>query len=213
MKQAYQIIPIDDYAVGVSDTQPKDGDIRVHITTGNYSTHHSTDNNLHKGWKKLMFTIDKDMRAESIPMLLLPNREEDVEKLAKQQYPQECQAAPSDCGCNWCAEMRANISGFIRGYKAEQQDKKWSDADMKQCWYAHRISDDLKGKKHKWDNFEDYLQSLQKKKYPETIELETVLTGQCNCACHKPGFDLMHMMPCCHPTRALIINNDLTITC
>lgn len=36
---------------------------------------------------------------------------------------------------------------------------------------------------------------------PATGKMQTVLiTGQCDCDCHKPGVYMMHCMPCCHPT-------------
>lgn len=48
------------------------------------------------------------------------------------------------------------------------------------------------------------------------VEYETIVTGQCDCICHKPGNVVMHMMACCHPKHSDVVkvdtkNNTITI--
>ena len=40
------------------------------------------------------------------------------------------------------------------------------------------------------------------------IEMDFLLFGQCDCLCHKKGFDIRHIMPCCSPKRVEIPKLD-----
>lgn len=170
----YKVQPIDDYAVVVSDDY-----LGINIPFWGYCWNwrdklQHFKNGLNKdasgrdGIKKVIATIDKDLTAEGIPMLVLTNQVEDVERLAKLKFPKWENVDKHD----WMNLL----DGFNEGYKAAQQDKKWRDADVLNIVWNF-IGQETP-QKHEADRFNkkvnDYLQSLQKKAYPEYVDLDLI---------------------------------------
>jgi len=116
---------------------------------------------------------------------LLPNQEEDEEKLADNyalsKYPKELneeKTTGKDIGYSLVQIERSVCKDdFIAGYKAAQS-KKWSDEDLHKAFEAGMkfIGED-KG------SYKEFLQSLQKKQFPIAVELEIEcgIVEQCEC--------------------------------
>ena len=55
-----------------------------------------------------------------------------------------------------------------------------------------------------------YVESYKKEIITDVlVEYETIVTGQCDCMCHKPGLVVMHVMACCHPKHKEVVKVDL----
>lgn len=177
----YKVQTINDFAVGILDDKINNGNYVVSENSidclfidGKINT---VEMLLEGYWKKVVFTIDKDMRADGIPMLVLPN-EDDIEKIFKNHFDiGENEPFPQSQG------DRNIIDYFKEGYKVKvaQGDRKWSDVDMIKAVVAHnKYCSTLK---NGVPNFSEWLynegkyfyQSLQKKKYPESIELTMIV--------------------------------------
>ena len=63
-EEQYQNISI------TNDEDIKEGDWCIHSTTLNISKHHSKDNNLTQGWKKIILTTDQDLIKDGVQAIL-----------------------------------------------------------------------------------------------------------------------------------------------
>lgn len=127
--------------------------------------------------KKIIATISP-FKIEGLPMLELPNQEEDVEKLAHTKYAYISKNPPYTI-----ITPKDKIEGFIEGYKAVQS-KKYSEEDIKKAIAMAKIAITLDGliDMDSWISNgyagaepayteNDILQSLQKKQFPTSVEL------------------------------------------
>ena len=154
----YKIIQINDYAVVISDDEIKIND----FITDNYKVWKWKDNCSLLGKKKVIATIAPYF-IEGLPMLELPNQEEDVDKFYLRDLGNECFIKMKDLNPS------GGIKEFIRmavefGYKAAQ--KQYSEEDMRKAFETGR-NYQLTGE----NNFNELLQSLQKKQFPIAVEL------------------------------------------
>ena len=113
-------------------------------------------------WIKKVIATISPFKIGGLPMLELPNQEEDIEKLAL-----------IDANSVWCdettleneqRELNGHVIGFIEGYKAAQ--KQYSEDDMRKAFETGR-NYQLTGE----NNFNELLQSQQKIQFPTSVEL------------------------------------------
>ena len=63
-KKDFNVSPQNIYIT--SDEEIKEGDYGIHPITLNISKHHSKDNNLTQGWKKIILTTDQDLIKDGV---------------------------------------------------------------------------------------------------------------------------------------------------
>jgi hypothetical protein len=107
---------------------------------------------------------------------VLPQIENDVEKLAESMLPKE--GTPHR---KWVK------MGLIAGYNKAKELYKWTDDDVIQI---------VEKSKHTGLTAEYLMLSLQQPKYPIAFESETV-KGICSCSCHRDSA-IIHFVACCN---------------
>jgi hypothetical protein len=116
------------------------------------------------GFKKIIAHLPLNNSPILDGVDLLPLIEDDVEKLAKQEYPQPI---PYQVGLSVGADMKKEA--FIDGYNKAKEKYKYTEEDLKKAMkYASEITN------NKMKYMEDYIQSLQQPKMPVTFECETI---------------------------------------
>lgn len=214
----YRIIPIDDYAVVVDKTLKNpsklirgeailftfakgEKEMWFYSETINYDMSVYNEKGVQATVKvcptyKVVAIIDKDMRAEGIPMLVLSKFKVGKQYRYRGFYNGEThdEIVTIEAIHGREVSMSNNVGTIIEEdgtciclfelssqKDTAKQDKKWTDEDMKNCFEAGRnfqrreTSEYYEGKEHNCPNYpncNEYLQSLQKK-YPEYVELET----------------------------------------
>ena len=119
-----------------------------------------TDTFIEDACKKIIATI-YPFKLEGLPMLELPNQEEDVEKLALLKYP-KIHSVEEYTKCK--------REGFIVGYKAAQ--KLYSEEDVRNVikLAVYSINPMLLGTDIFTKEENRVIQSLQKKQFPIAVE-------------------------------------------
>ena len=159
-------------AVVISDKEPKIND--WYNSDLGINKLGSTTRYVEKYRHKVIATI-YPFKLEGLPMLELPNQEEDIKRLAL-DYAKTPILNHKEQDLNteiWISGARQQ--GFIDGYKAAQ-NKKYSEEDMRDIYNYAKIPDVILylrdgTKKIESTSFENFIQSLQKKQFPIAVEL------------------------------------------
>jgi hypothetical protein len=131
MKNKFKLVETEDYLLAVSDEEIKEGDLYIGVINGCLKIKQHI---FKSGYNPLLYEGDKKIiayqpkgNAPELDLLLLPDVEEDVDKLfiEKSNIPY----FPSDLKetCNWW---------FKEGYKSAT--KKYSEEDLRKAYYQGR---------------------------------------------------------------------------
>lgn len=164
----YKIKQIDSYAVVISD-EPKINDYHIFENEVKKTTKQTLEYINSSGdtnFKKVIATISP-YSIEGLPMLELPNQEENVEKLFKDKY----KSFRTGSFLKQIKEYYA-VQLMMIGYKAAQ--KQYSEEDMRNVikLAVYSINPMLLGTDSFTKEENRVIQSLQKKQFPIAVELE-----------------------------------------
>lgn len=148
-------------AVVISDEKIK---INDSITDG-YRVWYWRDNCSLLGRKKVVATISP-FKIEELPMLELPNQEEDIEKLAHTKYAYISKNPPYTI-----ITPKDKIEGFIEGYKAAQKQYSKEDLlDFGKFCIDNNTCDEENRYYEYWELLKMWKEK-QKKQFPTSVEL------------------------------------------
>ena len=161
-----KLIKLPEGYIIVSDLRTKENDVywsRLSNTIGITAPNGISNINLDK-------VIASTFHPE-LPQIEFDLSDEDTNKIDLTDLEHLARATPNISKHS----KQSYIPGFIEGFKKAQElllDKMFSLEDMKECWYEKMKSDDEKGKRFKWDSFEEYIESVQQKSKQWNIEIE-----------------------------------------
>lgn len=166
-----EIIKTQDYLLVVDDSEIKRGDYGF-ITSAVMSY-----DAMLKEWNQPLgskviahLPLNDSPILEGVPLLPPLEQEDDVEKLAEEEYPIIPNTSPN---VNW---DRANKQeGFERGYNKAREKYKFTEEDMRQAFRSGFIYSNL----HEV-NENSYIQSISQPNTPSYFEFETEITHEGN---------------------------------
>ena len=156
-----ELIKTDNYLLVVDDSEIKRGDwVYNQVSKEMYRFNENLVNYEKKVIAHLPINDSADLKG--VPLLPPLEQEDDVEKLAEEEYPIIPNTSPN---VNW---DRANKQeGFERGYNKAREKYKFTEEDMRQAFRSGFIYSNL----HEV-NENSYIQSLSQPKSPTHFEFE-----------------------------------------
>ena len=175
-----ELIKTNNYLLVVDDSEIKEGDWFYQVNL-NKIIHHNLKNGLllqpQSFDKKIIahLPLKDTLTFEGVPLLPPLEQEDDVEKLAEEEYPIIPNTSPN---VNW---DRANKQeGFERGYNKAREKYKFTKEQLRSAMFDAFLSAPENGG-HLFEEWSDkYIQSLSQPKTPTHFEFETEITHEGN---------------------------------
>jgi len=204
----HKIIPLKDYLIIVDDSEIKEGH-GWHPITNNISEHHITDNNLSKGWRKIIAHLPLNNSPVLSGVDLLPSIEDEVKDVENRVIVAAQQYALNEVSHFGVGALTRIKCAWEEGFKIAKETFKYTEEDLRKAynegtnqgafyemlvrdedWKA--VDDFIKNDNSKVDKF---IQLLQQPKLPVEFECALFWSNSYGSKVSSNGYDVKNLLP------------------